>query len=325
MSTNPDLSSDPINILLCANDDYAQHLAVTLASITLHHPNDPLNITIAGDLTLATKESLQEVAKLAQNCSLTFVGLHEIYETCAAGWSRHDLPIQGDHNIKGSYSIDIYTRLLVDHLFSKEKEKVLYLDSDLVVTGSLRPLWETDLLNYPIAGVPVPYFDRTHLPNLQPGDTYVNSGVLLFNMPAWRSSGCEKKCLAFIRDHQKILRDPDQDALNAALKGQIFPLAPRWNTFGGHLKRYMQKAEKAHHDVPVIYHFNGANKPWFYMTDHPMKHLYYVYLNETPWHSYTPPDKNLGNVAIKSIRRLTPSFLKPFARRLLLQTTPAEK
>lgn len=319
MSDDPELNANPIKILLCANNDYAQHLAVTLASIVINNANDHLEITIAGNIKEATQRKLHEVLSLNRKSSLTFITLDTIHEACLDHLSAHDLPTQGDYNIKGSYSIDVYTRLLLDHIFSPETERVLYLDSDLVVDGSLRPLWDTDILDYPVAGVPVPYYDRTHLPNLTPGDRYVNSGVLLFNLPAWRSLGCEIKCISFIKNNQAILRDPDQDALNAALKGHIFFLSAKWNAFGAYLKALDNEKPNAPSEPPVVYHFNGANKPWLYLSDPPMKHLYSYYLQRTPWRGSTPPDKTPTNIAWKWARRLTPSVCKRAARRLLFR------
>ena len=36
-------------------------------------------------------------------------------------------------------------------------------------------------------------------------------------------------------------------------------------------------------DVAKIIHFVGAQKPWHYLSDHPMKWLYWEYLREQVW------------------------------------------
>lgn len=49
----------------------------------------------------------------------------------------------------------IYAKLFLDQICNSDR--ILYLDSDTVVTGSLRQLWEMDMRNTYIAGVRMPY------------------------------------------------------------------------------------------------------------------------------------------------------------------------
>ncbi len=305
--------TDPLNILLCANNDFAQHAAVTLASLLLNNSDEAVYVTFVGDLSERSQDSLKKVANLSENAILTFVSLSELRATQDADLFPPNLPTHGDYCVKGAYSIDIYTRLLVSRIFDEHTYKVLYLDSDIVVQGSLRPLWETVIDPYPIGGVRVPYFDREHLPNFSPGDPYINSGVLLYNLPKWRELECEQRCLQFLEESSEIVRDPDQDALNEALKGEIFFLETKWNAFGIYARAHARGEPGAQR--PVIYHYNGGNKPWFYMSNHPQKDLYYRYIRYTPWKLYTPPDKSLKNMAQKAASRFLPRFLKRFLSR----------
>ncbi|MBK5943880.1 glycosyltransferase family 8 protein [Halorhodospira halophila] len=308
-------SKNRIHLLLCANNGFAQHAAVTLASTLINNPEDNFNVTVVGDLSRSSQENLRIVSNLSANTFLRFLTLSEIWEIDDNSRIPEYLPTQGEKRVKGAYSVDIYTRLLISRIYSEKINKVLYLDSDIVVDGSLRPLWETNIEPYPVAGVRVPYFDRNHLPNLSPGDPYINSGVLLYNLPQWRRQQCERRCLDFLRKHSESVRDPDQDALNETLRGNIFFLEKKWNTFGAYAREEHAELDKRYR--PVIYHYNGANKPWLYMSNHPQKDLYYRYLRETPWKNYTPPDKTLIKAGRKVIASLFPTRLRRLPKKFL--------
>ena len=84
-------------------------------------------------------------------------------------------------------SIAVYYRLLAPRLLPDTIEKVLYLDSDLIVRKSLAPLWNTDIADRPLAAVP-DYIGGTAGRDLglPDGTKYFNSGVLLMNLQYWR-------------------------------------------------------------------------------------------------------------------------------------------
>ena len=52
---------------------------------------------------------------------------------------------------------------------------------------------------------------------------------------------------------------------------------------------------------PVIIHFTGTSKPWFYLNRHPYKNVYWQYLKQTPFAGFQPPDRNLKNLILKQI------------------------
>lgn len=313
---------DPLQILFCANEDYAQHLGVTLASLVLNNPDEDLNITVIGNLSPVSRKKLLSVANLSARSHLKFLEPSAIFADACDFASYAGLPTQGDYQVKGAYSSDIYTRLFVSRIFNLNIRRVLYLDCDLVVNGPLRPLWEASINPYTVAGVRIPWFDRDHLPNIGPGDPYINSGVLLFNMPVWRARDAEQRVLGFIHRYADRLRDPDQDALNAALAGEISFLHGKWNVLGPFLgTRYREQIGPEYQEDIItnakIYHFNGGDKPWLYLSYNSKKHLYYKYIQHTPWHNYRPPDKTLPNILYKSASNFTPKAFKAVAKNLL--------
>ena len=79
-------------------------------------------------------------------------------------------------------------------------EKIIYLDSDLVVLGDIRELWDYDITDYYIAGVEDKYSDMMKCRvNLSESDTYFNSGVIVMNLKRFREDRIEAE--------QKVLEE----------------------------------------------------------------------------------------------------------------------
>ena len=60
-----------------------------------------------------------------------------------------DFPLRARDHI----SIASYYRLKLPDLLPGELSRILYLDCDMIVTGKLRPLWETDISGMAVAAV----------------------------------------------------------------------------------------------------------------------------------------------------------------------------
>ena len=68
-------------------------------------------------------------------------------------------------------------------------------------------------------------------PNGQPGRPakYLNSGVLLIDLAAWRAKSIERKVLAALRGPRPWLQWHDQSLLNSVLRGSWQELSPSFN------------------------------------------------------------------------------------------------
>lgn len=114
-----------------------------------------------------------------------------------------------------------------------KEDKVLYLDIDTIVLGSLNELWNIDITDYAIAAW-VEDKDENLLPEsfrwprrrLQKS-RYVNSGVILFNLKFIREHGIDDKQIKLLNEEKFPF--PDQDVINLACDGYIKPLEPIYN------------------------------------------------------------------------------------------------
>lgn len=109
---------------------------------------------------------------------------------------------------------------------------MLFIDCDTLVMQDLTPLWEMDMGDKWLYGVDdcrgAAY--RTNL-GLQPTDNYINNGVLLVDLDAWRKNNVEDMFLRYIRENQGDITFVDQGVQNGVLSklGRSGILHPKYN------------------------------------------------------------------------------------------------
>lgn len=186
-------------------------------------------------------------------------------------------------------SIVAYARMLVPSILPHSASRLLYLDSDIVVIDSLRPLFETKLAGAILGAVPdaiSPWVDlsfRSDVLRLSNPSFYFNSGVLLIDVEAWQKEGLTEKAFAFNESLPPGTRlsFPDQDVLNAILADSWLPLDRKWNFFCqtdeefSNFQRYLSEA--------TIVHFASGKKPWVSGSTHPGRQLYLNHRGLTPF------------------------------------------
>ena len=171
------------------------------------------------------------------------------------------------------YPKQIYYRLAAPLLLPRELDRILYLDVDLVVINSLRELYETDFEGSYYAGCTHTreFLTRLNQARLQSEKAvaYINTGVLLMNLPVLRDVICLEEISSYVIAHEKALILPDQDILTA-LYGDKIKLVDtmRYNLSDRVLTFYNAAHPKERRDVDwvrentAIVHYCGRNKPW---------------------------------------------------------------
>ncbi|MBY7919502.1 glycosyltransferase family 8 protein [Vibrio fluvialis] len=164
----------------------------------------------------------------------------------------------------------IYYRIMIAELLSENIDKVLYLDCDILVRGSLDNLFNTCLDGYGVAAVEdilSPIAPMIESINADPLMGYFNSGVMLLNLKYWRENNVVEKIIKFINDNLDIIRHPDQDAINSILNMNWKKVHYKWNFLKNYQNIYFCKEHldkdlnKQSINYPVIVHFSGV-KPW---------------------------------------------------------------
>ena len=222
--------------------------------------------------------------------------LGTIVSASGATWHAHRVEdaMTGVFPPSDRYGYSAWYRILLPEVLP-DVDRVLYLDSDLLIRGSLAPVWEADLgAGNCLAAVTQPTLPSV-LPRLQEtlglpdAGSYFNSGVMLLDLERVRAGGYMDQVLAFIRDGRGPMPWADQDPLNAVLHARRLPLAPRWNAMTPIFDLpptklpYTEAETREARADPAVIHFIGPYKPWHFLGRHPYRHEYFTLLESTPW------------------------------------------
>lgn len=300
-------------VVLCAADDkYIQPLAVTLRSAAEHLRVGSLLqvVLLDGGISESGWMGLQE----------TLIGLPIDVQLI-----RPDLNLVEDFDVSHHITHSAYLRLLADRVLPDEVEKVIYLDSDLLVLDDVTELWEMPIGdNYCLAAVDIacPFVDAlshyrnscdegaaralpyvgalTPIPNwkalgIDGSQNYFNSGVMVLNLRQWRQDNISNRLLRCLRENRDHVWCWDQYALNVVFAGRWGKLPPRWNQ-GTHVYEYPSESccpiEQddfiAMRDQPAIVHYTTEFKPWKYRPYHPQRDLYFEHLDHTAFGGWRP-------------------------------------
>jgi len=171
------------------------------------------------------------------------------------------------------YPRQIYYRLAAPLLLPRELERVLYLDVDTVVINPLAELYEMPFEGNFYVGCTHTREVLTKLNQArlrsEKAVAYINTGVLLLNLPALRENLDLGRVRDYTIEHRRNLILPDQDILTA-LYGDRVKLADtmRFNLSDRILAFYNADHPRQKRDAQwvrengVIVHYCGKNKPW---------------------------------------------------------------
>ena len=171
--------------------------------------------------------------------------------------------------------IDISTfyRLKMDQYLPKNLDKVLYIDTDIVVNGSLKSLFELEFEEEIYAMAVECKISVKHLSDIGfKNKKYFNAGVIYFDYQKCLKNNIFKKALNLLMIDDKY-DFMDQEVLNIVLENHVKYISPKWN-YSGFFAVSELLGEKLIEDEPVIIHFTGREKPWNYMNINKYGYLY---------------------------------------------------
>lgn len=199
----------------------------------------------------------------------------------------------------GSYvSLTTYYKLFITSILPSSVHKVLYLDCDLIIVRSIKPLWNYDLMGKPLAAVKDAHKGMEihcallDIDCMQYG--YFNAGVMLLNLDYLREIDFEKKAVDYVVENSSRLTFHEQDVFNGLFYKQALHLPYRYNLHDRLFRRqrYVDAETlpivKEELKYPVVIHFSSGKKPWSSRCLHPCRHLYLRYLDMTIWKGERP-------------------------------------
>ncbi|MBD3805965.1 glycosyltransferase family 8 protein [Sulfuricurvum sp.] len=271
-----------INIAYASDNNFVQHLAVSIASLIKNHHDITNKLCIYildGGISLENRKKIQQLEPSNKTTQIRFILIQS-----ANFFNEFNV-------FNERYPISIYYRLSLPNLLS-EVDKIIYLDCDTVVISSIKELWEIETNNAPLLAVEEPFplnAKRLILLGLDVDAPYFNSGVLVLNLAWMRTHRCYDDFRKIANTFQHRLLYPDQDILNIYFQKLWKPINPKFNAFFFVLQKKYINAYRSYSPIlikeaiktPVIIHFNQTPKPWEYGCLDYRKKLYYRYLKCT--------------------------------------------
>lgn len=294
--------SRPYHIVYAASDAYSFLAGVSLLSLFDNNRHlEDIRIYILDDhIRDENKAGLRQIAE-TYGRSITFQPVEDVISTIRQTGT-------GGYGAVADKGFTTFSRLTIGDVLP-EADRVLFIDSDTMVNGDIRGLYEYDMHGMPIA-MAIDCLQNRYKEyiGLKPYDRYCNAGILLVDMQEWIKRDCFERImhhLSHIRNDYPLV---DQDLLNVVLGKECCPFPMRYNylsqyylyDYDGNLRVYDQQ-ENANNGAywtreqwlsannalreAVIFHFSGGTmiRPWYTNSRHPMRESYRRYYAMSPW------------------------------------------
>ena len=297
-----------MNILYQFNEAYVPFAGVSITSLLENNKDcDYIKIFVFDEhISDASKEKLRkQVALFGEDRQIEFIDTAEIVEF---------MKKEGIPSYRGSYAAN--TRMFAGSILGSDVDRLLYLDADTIVEDSLVELYTYNLDGKAI-GAALDALGGLHkqLIGMSEDGDYINSGVLLYDLKAYRDHECEKKIIDHVHNVRAHYMSPDQDLINMALREDLVILGAKYNLqtpffaydYDCFMKYFCQSNMYDKEEVKTalnkpavvhMYRFLGEF-PWHKNNCHPCTHLFDKYLSMSLWNNYEKEISNQNGVTFK--------------------------
>lgn len=250
------MNQKTINILVTLDKNYIPYLNIMLSSLLYSNPDCWFDVYLLHS-SLNKEDTISTVDVLADSGELILLNADEVGLDGAPTTSR--------------YPKEIYYRIFAAKYLPDHMDRVLYLDPDLIVNGSIRQLYDLPMDDYYFAAASHtgPFLRKMNELRLDMEDEspYINSGVMLMNLKRLRDEQNYDDVFRYIERRKNFLILPDQDIISSLYGSKIYALDTyRYNMteslyqMHAPFERDMDLNWVRKH--AVIIHYCGRNKPW---------------------------------------------------------------
>ena len=267
-----------IPVFLASDEKFAKYMAVTIESIITATQENIEFYVLDGGITSTSKSRIIQILANT-NHKLEFLNVDK---------SHFD-----NFPIKRHFSLNTYFRYLIPNI-KPELNKVLYIDTDMMVVGDIKEIFDTDISEYGIGAVPYidEYYNKgmynDYKKNLFIPEThlYFNAGMLLINCEYWRKYNIVDLLFAKTNELKDKLDAPDQDILNIVFANSYKRLDDKYNivvdmtcTYTD-IHEYVSKLSGCY-----ILHYTGGQKmrPWM-NKNVPYESVFWALASNTPFY-----------------------------------------
>jgi lipopolysaccharide biosynthesis glycosyltransferase len=251
-----ELSKTKINILVTLDENYIPYLNVMLTSLTNSNRNCFFDVYLLHN-SIRESDTISTVNILGNSGRLILIKAKNIGLDNAPVTNR--------------YPQEIYYRIFAAHYLPTDVDKVLYLDPDIIVNGSVKELYNLPMEDYYFAaashtGAFLTTINHIRL-DTEENSPYINSGVMLMNLEVLRKEQNLDEVFRFIEKRKNFMILPDQDIISSLYGSRIYGL----DTFRYNMTEILYKKHSRFEKTltldwirkhSVIIHYCGRNKPW---------------------------------------------------------------
>jgi lipopolysaccharide biosynthesis glycosyltransferase/glycosyltransferase involved in cell wall biosynthesis len=282
-----------IPVVFASDDGYVPMLTTTIGSMLQNASEDYFYdiVVLQRNIAYEHRRAMESYLKRYPNAKLRFYDVTDLI-------SGYDLATNNAH-----ISMETYYRFLVQKIFAGY-DRVLYLDSDLIIRGDVSELFNVDLGDNLLAAArDVDYLGNLNMPDGKrmeytttklgmdnPYD-YFQAGVLVLNTREMRKLHTVPEWMEIVSKSDFIY--DDQDILNAECQGRVHYLPADWNVMhdcAGRVAKVFTwapnevfDAYNASRNDPKIIHYAGFEKPWV-NPDCDFASIYWTYARMTPFY-----------------------------------------
>ena len=238
-----------MNVAVSFNDQFLRYACVALASL-LENSASPISVhVLTADLSAGSVDTLRRLFSPFPNAKLAIERVD-------------DSMFKGIDMSKTHLSKETFFRFLLPTLFPS-LDKILYIDMDVIVRGDVAEIFETSLDDALVAAARDLWVDRDEPTGfkgklgLSASETYINAGVMLINLAAWRAEDICSRAVRLMIERSEEFPFFDQDALNILFRGRTKALDGKWNFTAWNYDQQKSLRKKA-----KLLHYAGKVKPW---------------------------------------------------------------
>lgn len=271
-----------IHVCFCFSDKterYSKFVGTSMLSI-FENTSSPVTVHILHDNTLSqdNRNKLLTLVK-SRNQLVKFYNIESLCADKLAAIKKFFPSIN-----KTRYTFGAFYRLFIPTVLPADVSKAIYLDGDIIVTLDINELWQIEL-GEKIFGVVTEAENRVNAAsffmlcrnNVLKAEDYFNSGVILMNLDALRTSeSTMTKGIHFLVENSIYNQFPYQDVLNYCFATQTLKLPLKFNMLVKNWRKINLEENKA------IYHYAGGKSFGLDMRDQFHK-LWMSYFVRTPF------------------------------------------
>lgn len=288
---------EKMSVCYATSDEFTIHTGISLLSL-LDNNRDVVGHVYVLDYGM-TDSSKGKIAGICDQYGVQ----------CQFIWAKDKLIAIGEQtgikNFRDSFAT--YSRAFLDLLIPESVDKILYIDSDTVIIGSVAPIMEIDMTGKVICGCAnaALYGNGKNSKSraaeidglLSKNKLYIQCGILWYSLRNWRELACTER---IVETTKKLEKYPfaDQTLINNALPDKLFGCLPlKYNlTKHNHCDKYnlvaysgggfysKEEILEALH-APVVIHYCGEAmlRPWYDVCQSRRKRHYLEYKELSPW------------------------------------------